>query len=187
MALVRRGGRGTLPDGAQLTWSLAEGGRGRRWRATRVRDGRLEGTILLETDATGRAARLEVGTADGLLTLHPDRGERELHGNVVTPDGIRHLRLDWSPAHELIVDGFPVVLLAAVRRLEAVIPVGETAERPAVIVDRGLRCLVTTIRLVRLDERRWRVEGEGSAVGVAIDADGTPAGLDDAEEWPLEA
>ena len=187
MAPVRRGGRGTLPDGAQLTWSLAEGGRGRRWRATRVREGRLEGTILLEIDAVGRPARLEVGTADGLLTLHPGRGERELHGNVVTPSGIRHLRLDWSPAHELVVDGFPVVLLAAVRRFEAVIPVGETAERPAVIVDSGLRCHVTTIRLVRLDERRWRAEGEGSAVGVAIDADGAPAGLDHAEEWPLEA
>jgi hypothetical protein len=184
---VRRGGRGTLPDGAQLTWSLAEGARGRRWRASRVRDGRLDGTILLETDAVGRPARLELGTADGLLTLHPDRGERELHGNVVTPDGIRHLRLDWSPAHELIVDGFPVALLAAVRRLEAAIPVGETVERSAVIVDSSLRCHVATIRLTRLDERRWRAEGEGSAVGVAIDADGAPAGLEHAEEWPLEA
>jgi hypothetical protein len=184
---VRRGGRGTLPDGAQLTWSLAEGARGRRWRATRVRNGLLEGTILLEIDAAGRPARLELGSADGLLTLHPDRGEHELHGNVVTPGGIRHLRLDWSPAHELIVDGFPVALLAAVRRLAAVIPAGASSERAAVIVDSGLRCHPTTIRLGRLDERRWRAEGEGSAVGVAIDADGAPAGLDDAEEWPLEA
>ena len=143
MAPVRRGGRGTLPDGAQLTWSLAEGGRGRRWRASRVRDGRLEGTILLEIDAAGRPARLELGTADGLLTLHPDRGERELHGNVVTPDGIRHLRLDWSPAHELVVDGFPVALLAAVRRLGAVIagwrdgrtPRGHRRQRPALPCD----------------------------------------------------
>ena len=187
MAPVRRGGRGTLPDGAQLSWSLAEGGRGRRWRASRVRDGRLEGTILLEIDAAGRPARLEVGSADGLLTLHPDRGERELHGNVVTPVGIRHLRFDWSPAHELVVDGFPVALLAATRRLGAHMSVGETVERPAVIVDSGLRCHVATIRLVRLDERRWRAEGEGSAVGVAFDADGAPAGLDDGEGWPLEA
>ena len=59
---VRRGGRGTLPDGARLTWSLAEGGRGRRWRASRVRDGRLEGTLLLEIDGAGRPARLELGT-----------------------------------------------------------------------------------------------------------------------------
>jgi len=186
VAPVRRGGRGTLPDGAQLTWSLAEGGRGRRWRASRLRDGRLEGTILLEIDAAGRPARLELGTADGLLTLHPDREKLELHGNVVTPAGIRHLRLDWSPAHELVVDGFPVVLLAAVRRLDAVIPVGQTAERAAVIVDSGLRCHVATIRLSRLDERRWRAEGEGSAIGVEIDADGAPAGLDESADWPLE-
>jgi hypothetical protein len=184
---VRRGGRGRLPDGAQLTWSLAEGGRGRRWRASRVRDGRLEGTILLEIDASGRPARLELDTPVGLLTLHPDGGERELHGNVVTPDGIRHLRFDWGPVHELVVDGFPVVLLAAARRLAADVPVGKTAERPALIVDSGLRCHVVTIRLVRLDEGRWRAEGEGSAVGVAIDADGAPAGLDDAADWPLEA
>ena len=187
MAPVRRGGRGRLPDGAQLTWSLAEGGRGRRWRASRVRDGRLEGTLLLEIDAAGRPARLELGTSDGLLTLHPDRGERELHGNVVTPDEVRHLRFDWSPDHELVVDGFPVVLLAAARRLGAIMPAGATAERPAVVVDGGLRCHSVTIRFVRLDESRWRAEGEGSAIGVAIDADGAPAGLDGAEEWPLEA
>ena len=187
MAPVRRGGRGRLPDGAQLTWSLAEGGRGRRWRASRVRDGRLEGTVLLEIDGAGRPARLELGTADGLLTLHPDHDERELHGNVVTPGGVRHLRFDWSPAHELVVDGFPVVLLAAARRLGAIIPAGQKAERPALVVDSSLRCHEVTIRVVRLDERRWRAEGQGSAVGVAIDADGAPAGLDDAEEWPLEA
>ena len=184
---VRRGGRGTLPDGARMTWSLAEGGRGRRWRASRVRDGHLEGTILLEIDAAGRPARLELGTSDGLLTLHPVRGESELHGNVVTPAGIRHLRFDWSPAHELVVDGFPVLLLAAARRLAAVIRAGETAERPAIVVDNALRCHALTLRFVRLDERRWRAEGEGSAIGVAIDADGAPTGLDAAQDWPLEA
>jgi hypothetical protein len=184
---VRRGGRGTLPDGAQLTWSLAEGAHGRRWRASRVRNGRLVGTILLEVDAAGRPARLEVGSSDGLLTLHPDRGERELHGNVVTPDGIRHLRFAWSPASELVVDGLPVVLMAAARRLAADIPVGETAKRPAIIVDSGLRCREATIRLVRLDEGRWRAAGEGSVVGLAIDADGAPTGLDHAADWPLEA
>ena len=166
---VRRGGRGTLPDGAQLTWSLAEGGRGRRWRASRVRDGRLEGTLLLEIDGADRPTRLELGTADGLLTLHPDRSERELHGNVVTSDGIRHLRFGWSPAHELAVDGFPVVLMAAVRRGRA------PGDRPAVIVHGRLECGAGTIRL------------EGLGAEFDIDADGAPAGLDDADNWPLEA
>ena len=173
------------PDGAQLTWSLAEGGRGRRWRASRVRDGRLEGTILLEIDAAGRPARLELGTADGLLTLHPDRGERELHGNVVTPDGIRHLRFDWSPVHELVVDGFPVALLAAARRLAAVIRSGDgRAPRSsstagcAATWRRSASCGSTSAAGARRGgERGWR----------CIDADGAPAGLDDAEEWPLEA
>ena len=176
-----------MPDGARLTWSLAEGGRGRRWRASRLKDGRLEGTLLLEVDAAGRPSRLEVGSGDGLLTLHLDRSEQELHGNVVTAGGIRHLRFDWSPAHELVVDGFRVVLMVAVRRLAADIDVGETSERSTVIVERDLRCHAASIRLTRLDERRWRVEGEGSAVEVAIDPDGAPDGLADAEDWPLEA
>ena len=167
----------TLPDGAQLTWSLAEGGRGRRWRASRVRDGRLEGTLLLEIDGAGRPARLELGTADGLLTLHPDRGERELHGNVVTPNGIRHLRFDWSPAHELVVDGFPVVPDGCGF---GAVAIRET--RPAVIVDGRLSCDAGTIRLAA-DEPR-RAEGRGVS---ADRRDGAPAGLDDAEEWPLEA
>jgi hypothetical protein len=165
---IRRGGRGTLPDGAVLTWSLAEGGRGRRWRASRVRDGRLEGTILVEIDGSGRPARLELGTADGLLTLHPARGELELHGNVVTPDGIRHLRLDWSPRHELVVDGYPIVLMAAVRRSR------DPGDRPAVIVNDRLECGPGTIRLDDLGRE------------FDMDADGAPAGLDDAEDWPLE-
>ena len=158
-----------MPDGAVLTWSLAEGGRGRRWSASRVRNGRLEGTLMLEIGGAGRPARLELGTADGLLTLHPDRGERELHGNVVTAGGIRHLRFDWSPAHELVVDGFPVVLMAAVRRGR------DPGDRPAVIVGGRLECGTGSIRL---DD----VGGDFD-----IDADGAPAGLADAEDWPLEA
>jgi hypothetical protein len=166
---VRRGGRGTLPDGALLTWSLAEGGRGRRWRATRTVDGRLDATLLLEVDAADRPARLEVSSARGLLTLHPSRDQRELHGNVVTPDGIRHLRFEWSPDHELVVEGFPLVLMPAIRGQRM------TAGRPVVIVGPDLQPRTGTVDLHRLG-------GE-----FAIDANGAPAGLGDAEEWPLEA
>jgi hypothetical protein len=186
-ARVRRGGRGTLPDGGLLTWSLAEGARGRRWRATRSRDGRLDLALLLEVDAGGRPARLEVAGPAGLLTLHPDSGDGELHGNVVTPDGIRHLAFAWSPAHELIVEGIPAVLAAAVRRLAAEVPVGGSVDRPAVIVDADLRCATGSLRIERLAERRWRA-GEGTPVAaVSIDEDGAPADLGDAADWPLEA
>jgi hypothetical protein len=169
MAPVRRGGRGTLPDGALLTWSLAEGGRGRRWRATRTVDGHHEASLLLEVDAAGRPTRLELSSAAGLLTLHPSANRRELHGNVVTPVGIRHLRFDWSPDHELVVEGFPVALMPAIRGQR--MPAG----RLAVIVGADLQPRSGTVDLDRLG-------GE-----FAIDADGAPAGLRDAEDWPLEA
>jgi hypothetical protein len=168
MAPVRRGGRGTLPDGVLLTWSLAEGGRGRRWRATRIVDGRLDATLLLEVDAAGRTDRLELSGAEGLLTLHPSADRRELHGNVVTPDGIRHLRFDWSRDHELVVAGFPVALMPALRARR------QPGDRPAVIVGADLRPRPGSVDLDRLG-------GE-----FAIDADGAPAGLADAQGWPLE-
>ena len=166
---VRRGGRGTLPDGALLTWSLAEGGRGRRWRATRTVDGRLEATLLLEVDSEDRPARLELSGVNGLLTLHPGADRRELHGNVVTPDGIHHLRFDWGPDHQLVVEGFPVALMPALRGHRG------PADRPAVIVGDDLQPRSGTVNLERLG-------GE-----FAIDADGAPAGLADAADWPLEA
>ena len=169
MAPVRRGGRGTLLDGALLTWSLAEGGRGRRWRASRTVEGRLHATLLLEVDAADMPARLELSSAEGLLTLHPSSDRSELHGNVVTPDGIRHLRFDWSPDHELAVEGFPVALMPALRARR------EPGDRPAVIVGADLRPRPGSVDLDRLG-------GE-----FAIDADGAPAGLADAEGWPLEA
>ena len=61
--------------------------------------------------------------------------------NLVTADGIRHLRFDWSPAHELVVDGFPVVLMAALRRGR------DPGDRPAVIVDGRLECGPGTVLL----------------------------------------
>jgi hypothetical protein len=166
---VRRGGRGRLPGGALLTWSLAEGGRGRRWRATRIVDGRLEAALLLEVDGADRLARLELSGAAGLLTIHPSADRREVHGNVVTPDGVRHLRFTWSPDHELVVEGFPVALMPALRARR------ESGDHPAVIVGADLRPHAGTVDLGRLG-------GE-----FAIDADGAPAGLRDAEDWPLEA
>ena len=124
---------------------------------------------MLEVDAEGRPTRLELSGAAGLLTLHPSADQRELHGNVVTPDGIRHLRFDWSRDHEFIVEGLPVSLMPALRARK------EPGDRRALIVVADLQARPGTVNLDRLG-------GE-----FAIDADGAPAGLADAEDWPLEA
>lgn len=101
----RTGGTGILPGGERLTWSVAEGARGTRWRESVERDGRLVRSLLLEVAPHGRVTRLELTTAAGLLTLHPEPDESALHGNVVTPTGIRHLAFDWGPDHALRVEG----------------------------------------------------------------------------------
>jgi hypothetical protein len=183
--LLRRGGRGRQADGALLTWSIAEGGRGRRWRATTIVDGILHQALVLETDGARRPQRLEVASNAGLLTLHPDHDERELHGNVVTPDGIRHLRFEWSARHELVAAGMSLVAVAGAWRLGGEVGVGEGSERPAVVVGADLACVPGEVRFERLDGRAWRVRAGGFESVVTCEPDGRP-GLDDADEWPLE-
>lgn len=109
---TRLAGAGHGPDGALVAWSLAEGGRGRRWRSTRTFDGRLVSVLLLEVTPAGRPSRLELTTAAGLLTLHPNAAEDALHGNVVAPGGVRHLAFGWSADHALIVLDEPVAAAA---------------------------------------------------------------------------
>ena len=106
---VRRAGRARLPDGRVLLWSVAEGGRGRRWRAsTRDAEGRLLDDLLLEVDRGGRIGRLELTTAAGQLTFHADPDEREAHGNVVTPAGMRHVALRWAPGRGVEIPWSPI-------------------------------------------------------------------------------
>ena len=100
---LRRAGRGTLSDGTTLIWSLAEGERGRRWRAASTVEGRLTHALLLETSPGGRVQRLELTTASGVLTLHPEPDGRSIHGNVVHVGGVRPLAFPWGPEHELEV------------------------------------------------------------------------------------
>jgi hypothetical protein len=184
-APLRRGGRGQQPDGALLTWSIAEGARGRRWRATTTVDGILHQALVLETNDGRRATKLEIASNAGLLTLHPEPDERELHGNVVTAGGVRHLRFEWSPRHELLVAGVALVPVATIWRLGGGVGVGEGIDRPAVVVDLDLTCRPAVARLERVDETTWNVHAGALRLEVRCDPDGVP-GLEDAGEWPLE-
>jgi len=92
---LRRAGRGRLPDGSVVTWSVAEGTRGRRCRWTVAVGDRLQIAGLVELDEQGRLARLEIGTAAGQLTLHPE-GAGSMLGNVVTHEGVQPIALAWD-------------------------------------------------------------------------------------------
>jgi len=183
-APTRSAGWGRLADGSEVTWTVAEGRRGRRWREVVARGSATRHALLFETDPDGRFSHLELARADGLWTFHPEAGGT-LHGNHVAPGevGVRHVA-GWrfAPDDALLVEGSPLAAaaLAWQWRSEA----AGTARDVAAVEIRADGSLVRLpeIRVERLDDGRWRV-GEGSPF--PVDEAGLPV-LDDGEQWPLE-
>jgi hypothetical protein len=184
---VRRAGRGRLDDGATILWSVAEGTRGRRWRAVTTLDGRLTHAVLLEASAGGRPTRLELATEAGLLTLHPADDERSAHGNVVHAGGVRPIELPWSPEHAIEVVGRPFATAVMLGRLSRSIAVGEGETVQVLAVDAALVVRPGTRLVRRLADRRWAVAdlGAGRATEIELDADGIPR-FPAGDDWPLE-
>ena len=185
-AFLRRAGTAYLADGAQLVWSVADGTRGRRWRAMSSADGIITHALLLEVDLGRRPARLELTTPAGLLTLHPGPDGTSLHGNVVTSLGMRHLTFAWSGEHGLSVDGRPVADAVTAHRLADTVRVGETRSVAVVAITPDLSLREETVQFERRGGATWRLTRPGGAHALAIDARGVPAALTDALEWPLE-
>jgi hypothetical protein len=182
---VRRAGTGLLDRGARITWTVADGRRGRRWRSVLTEDGTLVGSLLLETRPDGSVAKLELATAAGLLTLHPEGSM--LHGNVARPAGLEHVALPWPERGLLLVAGMPATAAAAARLLEPHVGVGEGHTLTGVSIGVELAVTPTTFRVARLAERRWVfvVPATGDSLAVDLDEDGIPS-LADSDSWPLE-
>jgi len=165
---TRRAGRGRAEDGSLITWSVADGRRGSRWREVRATDGVVVSSLLLELDPEGRFSHLELSTGAGLLTLHPE-GDGTLHGNAVEANGVRHVQgAAWSADRSLLVAGSPIARAAAARRGRS-LPHG--AARAGVIVGLDLS----------LEARALGA----AALGIELDADGLPA-LAGGDSWRLE-
>lgn len=163
-AWLRRAGWGRDRDGAIVTWSVAEGRRGRRWREVVARDGAVQSSLLLELDPDGRFSHLELSTAAGLLTLHPE-DDGTLHGNAVMADGVRHvLGRPWERQRAIRVEGSSVCLAAGRR------PDGTRATE-WLDIDRDLQ--LETV--VRVWEPNWTL----------VDDRGLPV-LVDGTSWALE-
>ena len=184
---VRRAGRGRLEDGSTILWSVAEGTRGRRWRAVTTLDGRVTHVLLLEASAGGRPSRLELATEAGLLTLHPADDEATAHGNVVHQGGVRPIELPWSPDHAFEVVGRPFATAVMLGRLARSVAVGEGETVQVLSVDAALVVRPGDRLIRRLADRRWEVAdlGAGRAVELELDADGIPR-FAAADDWPLE-
>ncbi|MCI0583706.1 MAG: hypothetical protein L0227_12605 [Chloroflexi bacterium] len=183
---VRRGGRITEPDGRVITWSMAEGSRGRRWRWSVVdRRGVLIAAHTVELDPDGRFASAESAAAGGIMTLHREAdgsGSWSLHGNRVAERGIDHLTVP-APAPEVVVVGSgPIAAAIASRGLAKD---ARTADVVEVGDDLGVRIAEASIRRPGADIVEVRT---GIVVRrVSLDDDGLPA-LDEpsSTSWPLE-
>ena len=156
---LRRAGRGRLPDGPTVAWTVAEGTRGRRWRWSIADESGLVLVALAELDDRGLFARLELTTASGLLTFHPEPDGASAHGNVTGPDGVRPVATPWAAGWgiELEGDAFGSALLAG--REPMLVVAGDLSLRPTA--------------------------DEPSTPPLALDDRGVPM-LTDAREWPLE-
>jgi hypothetical protein len=165
---VRLAGHGRRADGALVTWTLAEGVRGRRWREALSLDGRLLHALLFETGPDRRFSHLELATSDGLATLHPE-GDGTLHGNVVrSAGGVAHIvGLPFAGDAAVTVAG-SVVAAAALAWAET----GDgRAVRESVVLDPTT--LDVTVRPAAPEDR------------LDIDEHGAPR-LADGRRWALE-
>lgn len=170
-----------------LTWSVADGTRGTRWREALEVDGGLSRSLLLEVAPTGRPTRLEIATVAGLLTLHPEPDESAMHGNVVGDQGVRHLALPWGPDDELWVDGSAATAAVTLGRLAGTLGVGASTVIDGLWIDDRLEPRAERLAVERRGDRAWRVAPATSraALDVELDEDGTVV-LADADAWPLE-
>jgi hypothetical protein len=178
---VRRAGSGRLSDGGRVTWTVADGSKGRRWREV-VTDGlAIRHSLLLETAPDRRFSHLELATPTGLLTLHPE-GDGTLHGNVVGAGGVRHIvGLPWSRDGLVDLAGSTITAAACAWLLERVEP-GPTSPVTVLGISRTLDLEPHPVAVARRWDGSWGIAG---ASRFAADLDGLPV-LEDGPTWPLE-
>jgi hypothetical protein len=192
---LRRAGHVRAATGEGITWSVAEGRRGRRWRELiRVGNGGpgIRHSLLLETDPGGRFSHLELSTDAGLFTIHPE-ADGTLHGNGVVDHGeadlrdaagVEHVRgLVWPDDGVVLVEGSLVCRLAAIHALRDALAPSAARSQAAAWIPLSLWLEIRPVRVERLDARRWRF---GGGDVVEVDSDGLPV-LDAGTTWPLEA
>ena len=164
MGWLRVAGTGRSLDDT-ITWSVAEGRRGRRWREAVIREGAVVHSLLLELDADGRFAHLELTTPAGLLTLHPE-GDGTLHGNAIIGAGITHVRgLPWQSDDVVLVEGSVVCRAVA----------------GAWQIARGL----DQLGIVRIGPDLSLARDRSAIVAAPADVRGLPL-LEGGRQWPLE-
>jgi hypothetical protein len=182
---TRAAGWGVAADGSEVTWTVAEGRRGRRWREVVSRDGSVLHALLLETAPDGRFSHLELARSDGLWTFHPEE-DGTLHGNHVGRGevDVRHVTGWPFAADDVLMIEDSVIGPAAIAWSRASsVAVGDGVDVAAVVIsgDGALEPL-PGLRIERLAAAAWRV---GDAPPFELDPAGLPL-LTGGSTRPLE-
>ena len=182
---TRAAGWGVTVDGSDVTWTVAEGRRGRRWREVISRDAVVLHALLLETAPDGRFSHLELARADGLWTFHPE-ADGTLHGNHVGRGevDVRHVTgWPFAPDDAILIEDSVISLAAIAWSRAASLAVGSGEDVPAVVIGGdGALEPVPALRVERLTGAGWRV---GDAPPFELDQAGLPV-LGGGSVRPLE-
>ena len=187
--LVRIAGWGRRDDGATVTWTVAEGRRGRRWREVVAIGESVHHSLLLETASNGRFSHLELARAGGLWTFHPE-GDGTLHGNAVERGRgeVRHVvGWEFGPDDAVLVEGSPLAAAAIAWHRSTSLGAPGSTDARATIAGVILRTTgeieaEAAIRVERVSLYIWHI---GDEPPITIDDDGLPR-LAEGVTRPLE-
>jgi hypothetical protein len=189
---VRLAGQGVDRLGRAVTWTIADGERGRRWREGTAAAGTTDGTaaglahaVTMETGHAGQWLRLEVAAPAGLLSLHPER-DGSINGNVVSEAGVRHVALGTIEPPLVDVRDSLVAETALCRALERLVAAGEGSTVSVVRVLPTLEVEVAELQVMRTDARTWELTDADGIRTVSMGDRGAPVTSDAGAKWPLE-
>ena len=183
---TRMAGWGRAADGSTVTWTVAEGSKGRRWREVVALGDATVQALLLETDRDRRFSHLELARADGLWTFHPEprrdaprqpRAAGRWQPSSTSGAGRSVATTRWSSRARRSPSP------RSSGHVPPRSPRASTASVAAVVIGAdGELSRQASLQVERLSATRWRV-GDGPAVDV--DPDGLPI-LDGGSRQPLE-
>jgi hypothetical protein len=189
---VRLAGYGIDRLGRAVTWTIADGERGRRWREATAGSGTADGAsgglahaVTMETGHAGQWLRLEVAAPAGLLSLHPDR-DGSINGNVVSGAGVHHVALGVVQPPLVDVRDSLVAETALCRALERQVAAGEGSTVSVVRVLPTLDVEIGELQVMRTDARTWELTDADGIRTVSMGDRGAPVTSDAGAKWPLE-
>jgi hypothetical protein len=172
--------------GRDVTWTVAEGRHGRRWRELAIDATGAARSLTLETDSHGAWERLEIAGGGGLLSLHPE-SNGSIHGNVASRTGVRHLAIGVVKPPRVDVPGSLVAEAALCWSMARHVRVGERRTISVASVSEPSSVGLVELSVDRRTTGTWELHDGDRRRLVEIDDVGLPVAHVGAERWPLEA